>query len=573
MQARPSSAARWCWRLWPPGSARGGGGRSRSCCWRRSWASSSAIRIASSAADALGGPVAGRRPRDGRRARASRRRARRATGSRSASSCRRWTSTSTASPYGGTLTRVTYQPGRFLPAYRAESGAAERAHRALGRARGPHRRVPPGRRRAGPARRLPRPRRRDGDDRRALRADEVRLAHGRLRRPRRAAAGPGRRPRPRRRDAARRVPAAIGRRRTDRRAEGAPLRADGARRPRAAFAAASTCCRACSRSATCSAATPASSTRCAATSSTAALFIGFAIVLDMLDGRIARMTGTSSAFGVEFDSLADVVSFGIAPAVLCFAWGLKGFDRLGWAAGVRVRVGGGDPAGALQHPDQRPGRGQALLRRHAEPGGRRRAGGDGLRVSRTVVAGWPYNLLALPMVLVPAFLMVSTIRYRSFKTFDLGARRSYRDLLLMALVIAAIATHPQITLVVLAYGYLASGFDRLGVAGWLSPRADAPAPAERPTPPRSDARREPLRGRVGPDAGRRRRVTLELTAPALGRAGVRLAAAPSSAAARSSPSCRRRASTADGDACRRAARRCAARCSGPGRCPLALVEK
>ena len=53
----------------------------------------------------------------------------------------------------------------------------------------------------------------------------------------------------------------------------------------------------------------------------AAAFIGIAIVLDMLDGRIARMTGTSSAFGLEFDSLADVVSFGVAPAVLSFAWG------------------------------------------------------------------------------------------------------------------------------------------------------------------------------------------------------------------------------------------------------------
>src|SRR3954462_9245534 len=55
---------------------------------------------------------------------------------------------------------------------------------------------------------------------------------------------------------------------------------------------------------------------------TAAPFIGFAIVLDMLDGRIARLTGTASDFGVEFDSLADVISFGIAPAILSFSWGL-----------------------------------------------------------------------------------------------------------------------------------------------------------------------------------------------------------------------------------------------------------
>jgi phosphatidylserine synthase len=61
------------------------------------------------------------------------------------------------------------------------------------------------------------------------------------------------------------------------------------------------------------------------------------------------------------------------------------------------------------------------------------------------------------MVLIPAFLMVSTIRYRSFKTFDLGTRRSYRNLIIIASVLAAIATHPQITLVTMAYVYLLSG--------------------------------------------------------------------------------------------------------------------
>src|ERR1700745_1972434 len=66
---------------------------------------------------------------------------------------------------------------------------------------------------------------------------------------------------------------------------------------------------------------------------TAAPFIGFAVVLDMLDGRIARLTGTESDFGIEFDSLADVISFGIAPAVLSFRWGLEPLGRLGWAAG------------------------------------------------------------------------------------------------------------------------------------------------------------------------------------------------------------------------------------------------
>src|SRR6202165_1786482 len=66
---------------------------------------------------------------------------------------------------------------------------------------------------------------------------------------------------------------------------------------------------------------------------TAAPFIGIAIVLDMLDGRIARLTGGESAFGLQFDSLADVISFGVAPAILSFAWGLSSLGRLGWAAG------------------------------------------------------------------------------------------------------------------------------------------------------------------------------------------------------------------------------------------------
>ena len=57
----------------------------------------------------------------------------------------------------------------------------------------------------------------------------------------------------------------------------------------------------------------------------AAPLIGFAMVLDTLDGRIARLTGATSEFGEEFDSLADVISFGLAPAILVFAWGLQPF--------------------------------------------------------------------------------------------------------------------------------------------------------------------------------------------------------------------------------------------------------
>jgi CDP-diacylglycerol--serine O-phosphatidyltransferase len=210
----------------------------------------------------------------------------------------------------------------------------------------------------------------------------------------------------------------------------------------------------------------------------AAMFIGFAIVLDMLDGRVARLTGTTSAFGLEFDSLADVISFGIAPAVLAFAWGLSPFGRLGWAAGflyvaatairlARFNIQSGHPA------DKRYFAGMPSPAAAGVPAATVFAYPYGLQ-------DW-YALLALPVVLVPAFLMISTIRYWSFKSVDLGARRSYRNLIMVALAIAAIATHPQLTLVLLAYAYLASGL--IGFA-WsrLSRRshpAASPASSER----------------------------------------------------------------------------------------------
>lgn len=208
----------------------------------------------------------------------------------------------------------------------------------------------------------------------------------------------------------------------------------------------------------------------------AAVFIGFAIVLDMLDGRVARMTGTASAFGVEFDSMADVISFGIAPAILAFTWGLESFGRLGWAAGFLFLS-----AAAIRLARFNIQTGLNQDKRYFVGMPSPAAAG----VPAATVFAYPYGLdgnwalLALPMVLVPAFLMVSTIRYRSFKTFDLGTRRSYRNLILVALVIAAIASHPQISLAVMAYLYLASGL--IGFAfSRLQSRRGEPAPGALP---------------------------------------------------------------------------------------------
>src|SRR5687767_3863024 len=188
---------------------------------------------------------------------------------------------------------------------------------------------------------------------------------------------------------------------------------------------------------------------------TAAPFIGFAMVLDMLDGRIARMTGTSSDFGIELDSLADVISFGMAPAILSFAWGLQPLGRLGWAAGFlfvaaaavrlarfNIQSGSHDKRYFVGMPSP-PAAGVPAATVFAFPSG----------------FNGPWEAAAvLTIVIVPALLMVSTIRFRSFKTFDLQSRRSYPVLLVIAVGLAALAANPEVVLVVAAYSYLASGF-------------------------------------------------------------------------------------------------------------------
>lgn len=193
---------------------------------------------------------------------------------------------------------------------------------------------------------------------------------------------------------------------------------------------------------------------------TAAPFIGFAIVMDMLDGRIARMTGTATAFGVEFDSLADVVSFGVAPAILVFMWGLAPLGRTGWAAGFIFVTAGAVRLARfnIQHvTDKRYFVGMPIP---AAAG-----------ILAATVYAYPYGIRfwgeaipVLTIVIVPALLMVSTIRFRSFKTIDMQARRSPASLILLAIVLMAIVTHPKPVLVIVAYTYLVSAFVELAIA-------------------------------------------------------------------------------------------------------------
>jgi CDP-diacylglycerol--serine O-phosphatidyltransferase len=188
----------------------------------------------------------------------------------------------------------------------------------------------------------------------------------------------------------------------------------------------------------------------------AALLIGIAMVLDTLDGFFARLTNSSTDFGIQLDSLADVVSFGLAPAILAFSWGLWPLKRLGWAAGF-IYVA----AAAMRLA-------RFNIQSSATTDKRYFVGipspSAGAVIAATVylfperIEDYRAALPVLAMVLIPALLMVSTIRFRSIKAIDMGWRRSYLGLFLAAVGIALIASQPRVALVVMAYVYVLSAF-------------------------------------------------------------------------------------------------------------------
>ena len=169
-----------------------------------------------------------------------------------------------------------------------------------------------------------------------------------------------------------------------------------------------------------------------------------------------------------------MVSFGLAPAVLAFTWGLWPLKRLGWAAGFIYVT-----ATAMRLARFNIQTAAVTDKRYFVGMPSPPAAG----VIAATVYLYPYGLQdretafpALAMVLVPAFLMVSTFRFRSIKAIDVGWRRSYFVLFLAAVGLALIATHPRLALVVLAYLYLASAFIGLAYSR-LRSRKPVPPPS------------------------------------------------------------------------------------------------
>ena len=188
---------------------------------------------------------------------------------------------------------------------------------------------------------------------------------------------------------------------------------------------------------------------------TAAIWVLVASIFDGLDGKVARLTGTSSKFGVEYDSLADVVAFGVTPGLLMYSWALRPFGRLGWLAAFLFVV-----CGALR-----------LARFNVQVATVESKRFVGLpipaaasMVSATVLLfyhfGWPssYKKLAiLILIYCLAFLMVSNIKYYSFKDPSIIKRQPFAVLVMAVLLLIVIAAEPVIMLFVIFICYTLSG--------------------------------------------------------------------------------------------------------------------
>jgi len=202
----------------------------------------------------------------------------------------------------------------------------------------------------------------------------------------------------------------------------------------------------------------------------AAFAIFVAMIFDGLDGRVARLMGTETAFGKEFDSLADMVAFGVAPAIVCYQWGVAriaeygaAWGRFGWiaafffAAAAGMRLARFNARSAIQ--DKRYFEGlpspSAAAVVAAFIGLAHKYEADGLLGFD--FTGQPGLVVAFVITALAAILMVSRFPYRSFKDRAAGERVRYSRLLLVPLVIALIAIDPPVVLFLLFGGFALSG--------------------------------------------------------------------------------------------------------------------
>lgn len=178
-------------------------------------------------------------------------------------------------------------------------------------------------------------------------------------------------------------------------------------------------------------------------------------IFDMLDGRVARLTHTTSRFGVEYDSLSDLVAFGVAPAILAFLWALQPYRRFGWLAAFlyvatcALRLARFNTQ--VFSSDNRYFNGLPC------PAAACLVATSILFLNHLGIKGNFHHPGILVMIYILSYLMVSTIRYHSLKGAEIFQKKPFHVLVALILLIIVIATEPDITLFVLSSGYVISG--------------------------------------------------------------------------------------------------------------------
>jgi CDP-diacylglycerol--serine O-phosphatidyltransferase len=211
----------------------------------------------------------------------------------------------------------------------------------------------------------------------------------------------------------------------------------------------------------------------------AAIAILISLVLDGLDGRLARLTHTTSDFGLQYDSLSDLVAFGVAPAIMVYLWALKPFGRFGWVAAFLFVA-----CGALR-----------LARFNVQTGtiDPRYFNGLPIPAAATFVStgilfyhhlgDWAptRHVYILAMIYILSFFMVSNLKFLSFKKPDLFKRYPFQTLVGLVLIFVVVAAEPYIMGFFLTAVYVASGVVST-VLYYRRPKSPEPEEEESPTP-------------------------------------------------------------------------------------------
>ena len=186
----------------------------------------------------------------------------------------------------------------------------------------------------------------------------------------------------------------------------------------------------------------------------AAVALLISAVFDGLDGRVARMTGTASLFGKEYDSLCDLVAFGVAPGVIAYLWALEAYGRYGWLAAFLYVA---TTALRLARFNTQDGDSTGNFTGLPCPAAAATVATTILFCNFFKVGPATIGLVVLAMVYTLSYLMVSSIKYMSFKHPETTRTKKFQMMVAMVLLIMVVATEPQVTLFVIAAIYVLSG--------------------------------------------------------------------------------------------------------------------